>query len=213
MPFNASGLLAGTATPNLPDGETGKVSVVQIGAPFEGGLAFTTKLPFAFRNNTGAAISSVEWTGTARSGGSIVATGSSRGTIPAEVQPGEIGLAFILFGKGAQIPPADVGYELTVKTSPVNKVPTSRAPLKVTEANISGSAIVGAAVNATGRPLNYPFSADVYCFDGDTLLTERGDLAEQYGPLAPGGQVTFSVDLHGAICPTFTVGVDGLYGR
>jgi hypothetical protein len=128
------------------------------------------------------------------------------------VQPGEIGLAFILFGKGAQIPPADVEYEFTVATSPVNKVPTSRAPLKVTEADVSGDAIVGAAVNATGKPLNGPFDADVYCFDGDKLLTEGGDLAEQYGPVAPDGQVTFSVDLHGASCPTFTVGVEGFYG-
>lgn len=213
LPFNAGGLLAGTASPSFPGGEAGEVSVVQIGEPFPGGLADTTKLPFAFRNNTGAAIASVEWTGTARSGGSLVATGSSRGTVPAEVQPGEIGLAFILFGSGAKIPPGHVDYVLTVKTSPVNKAAMSRAPLKVTEANVSGDAIVGTAVNASGKPVTYPISADVYCFDGDKMLTQGGDIAEQLGPVAPGGQATFSVDLHGRYCPAFTVGVEGLYGR
>lgn len=195
LPLNAGGLLAGTARPSFPDGDPGKVSVVQIGAPFAGGLANTTQLPFAFRNNTGAAITSVEWIGTARSGGTLVATGSSRGTVPAVVQPGEIGLAYIYFGKGAEIPPGDVDYELTVKTSPVNKAPTSRAPLKVTEVNGSGDAIVGVAVNETGKPVTYPITANVYCFDGDELLTEDGDLAEQLDSVAPGGQVTFSVAL------------------
>ena len=213
MPFNASGLLAGTASPNLPDGEAGEVSVVQIGAPFKDGIG-ATRLPFAFRNNTGAGISSVEWTGTARSGGSIVATGGSRGTTPAQVQPGEIGLAYIHFGTGAKIPPADVDYVFTVKTSQVNKVaPHSWAPLKVTEANVSGDAIVGAAVNATGKPLSGPVNADVYCFDGDKLLIQRGAVPMQYGPVAPDEQVTFSVDLHGASCPTFTVGVEGFFAQ
>ncbi|OBI40891.1 hypothetical protein [Mycobacterium colombiense] len=211
LPFNAGGLLTGTASPSLPDGEPGKVSVVQIGALFKDG-ADATLLPFAFRNNTGAGISAVQWTGTARSGGSLVGTGGSKGaTTPAEIQPGEIGLAFIYFGR-AKIPPEDVDYALTVSTSPVNRAPTSKAPLKVTEANVSGDAIVGAAVNATGKPLNGPFDAEVWCFDGDKLLTNTGDPADQNGPIAPDGQVTFSVPLHDRYCPTFTVGVEGFYG-
>ena len=56
------------------------MSVVQIGPLVEDGIGSAT-LPFAFRNNTSEGISHVDWTGTARSGGSIVATGSSQGTI------------------------------------------------------------------------------------------------------------------------------------
>ena len=58
------------------------MSVVHVVPRVEDGSGSGT-LPFAFRNNTSEGISHVDWTGTARSGGSIVATGS---TIPAQVQ-------------------------------------------------------------------------------------------------------------------------------
>jgi hypothetical protein len=125
------------------------------------------------------------------------------------VRPGEIGLAYILFGKGAEIPPTEVQYELTVKTSSLNTVPHSWTSLKVTEANLSGDAVVGAAVNATGKSLEGPFDVDVYCFDGDRLLIQHDDSAAQEGPIAPNGQVTFSVALNGSRCPTFALGVKG----
>jgi hypothetical protein len=80
-----------------------------VGAPNEH-VSGSAKLPFAFRNNTNEGVSHVDWTGTARSGGSIVATGSSQGTIPAQVKPGEVGLAFIFFDGTAKLPPADVEY-------------------------------------------------------------------------------------------------------
>ena len=172
LPFNASGLLAGTADPHLADGEPGKVSVVQIGPLVEDGIGSAT-LPFAFRNNTSEGISHVDWTGTARSGGSIVATGSSQGTIPAQVQPGEVGLAFIYFDGSSELPPTDAEYEFTVNTSAADQAFYNTAPLKVTEASASGDAIVGAAVNGTGESVGGPFSVSVYCFDGDKLLSRR----------------------------------------
>ena len=46
----------------------------------------------------------LDWSGTARSAGSIVATDSSQGTIPAQVKPGEIGLAFIYFDGTRALP-------------------------------------------------------------------------------------------------------------
>jgi hypothetical protein len=211
LPFNASGLLAGTAVPNLPDGESGKVSVVQVGPLVEAGGS--AKLPIAFRNNTGAGVSHIDWAGTARSGGSIVATGSSQGTIPAQVKPGEVGLAFIFFDGQSKLPPADAQYQFTVKTSPANQNGYNTAPLGVTEANLSGNAIVGAAVNRTGKSVEGPFAVSVYCFDGDKLLSQQGAFAEQQGPVAADGQVTFSADLYGANCPTFTVGVDGYFAE
>ena len=212
LPFNAGDLLAGTATPSFPDGEPGKVSVVQIGA-LDAHMSGSAKLPFAFRNNTSEGISHVDWSGTARSAGSIVATGSSQGTIPKQVKPGEAGLAFIYFGHGTQLPPADAEYEFTVKTSPANQDCYNTAPLKVTEANASGDAVVGAAVNQTGKSVEGPFGVDVYCFDGDKVLGEHGDFAEQQGPTAPDGQVTFTANLYGANCPTFIVGVGGFFGE
>lgn len=212
LPFNASGLLAGDAAPNLPEGKQGEVSVVQVGALDEN-MSGAAKLPFAFRNNTSEGISHVDWSGTARSGGAIVATGSSQGTIPAQIKPGEVGFAFIYFDGTSQLPPADAEYEFTAKTSPADQDAYNTAPLKVTEANLSGDAIVGAAVNQTGESVEGPFSVDAYCFDGDKVLSEHGDFAEQDGPIAADEQVTFSASLFGANCPTFAVGVNGYFSE
>lgn len=210
LPFNASGLLGGAAAPNLPVGAPNKVSVVQTGR-LDADMSGAAKLPFAFRNNTGSGISHVDWTATARSGGKIVATASSQGTIPAQVQPGEVGLAFIYFGPGEPIPPADAEYEFKAKTSAADQDSYNTAALKVTEASTSGDSIVGAAVNSTGKPVEGPFSVGVYCFDGDKLLGEHGAFTEQDGPAAADEQVTFSVPLYGASCPTFAVGVGGYF--
>lgn len=212
LPFNAGGLLAGTATPNLPEGEQGKVSVVQVGA-LDVHMSGSAKLPFAFRNNTNEAISHVDWTGTARSGGAIVATASSQGAIPAQVKPGEIGLAFIYFGPDATVPPADATYEFTVETSPDDQGAYNTAALTVAEANASGDTIVGAAINKTGESVEGPFAIDAYCFDGDTVLSEHGNYAEQDGPISADGQVTFSASMFDANCPSFIVGVSGYFAE
>jgi hypothetical protein len=213
LPFNASGLLAGSAEPSFPDGEPNKVSVVQIG-PMDEPSGGSAELPFAFRNNTSQGISHIDWTATARRAGSIIATGSSQGTIPAQVQPGEVGLAFIFLRGDLEVQPADAEYQFTVKTSPANQSSYNTAPLKVTEANASRNGVVGSAVNGTGKSVAGPFSVSVYCFQGDKLLGQHGGFAEQDGPIAAGGQVTFTVDLSGsAVCPTFAVGVDGYFEK
>lgn len=212
LPFNASGLLAGTANPSFPGGEPQKVSVVHIGA-LDADMSGSAKLPFAFRNNTSEGISHVDWTGTARSASSIVATGSSQGTIPAQVKPGEVGLAFIYFGNGSKLPPANAEYEFTVNTTAADQDFYNTAPLKVTEANVSGDGVVGAAVNHTGESVEGPFSVSLYCLDGDKLLGEYGAFAEQQGPVAADGQVTFTASLYGATCPAFAVGVGGYFAE
>lgn len=210
LPFNAGGLLAGSASPKLPDGEPGKVSVIQIG-PLDTKPSGMATLPFAFRNNTSEGVSHVDWSGTARTAGSIVATGSSQGTIPAQVKPGEIGLAFIYFDGTSKLPPPDADYSFTVNTSPANQDSYNTAPLKVTEANTSGDAVVGSAVNQTGESVAGPFSVAVYCFDGDKLIGQHGSYAQQDGPIAADGQVTFTTALYGANCPIFAVGVGGFF--
>jgi len=206
QPYNAGGLLGGTAQPNFDDGESGVVSVVQIG-PLD---TSSGALLFAFRNNTSDGISHVDWTATARSGGSIVGAGSSQGTTPSQVQPGEVGLAYIYFDNSAAIP-ADAEYEFTVSTLPIDTSSYNTAPLKVTEANLVGDSIVGGAANGTGAETIGPYSVSVYCFDGDSLLSEFTTYAEQTGDVADGGSVTFSAPLYGETCPTFALGVSGYF--
>jgi hypothetical protein len=57
------------------------------------------------------------------------------------------------------------------------------------------------------------WSVDAYCFDGDELLSEDGDYAEQDGPVDANGQVTFTASLYGASCPTFAVGIGGYFAE
>ena len=83
QPFNAGGLLNGDANPEFPAGDPDKVAVVAQ-APIDKDNDFgSATLTFAFRNNTDAAISHVDWTATATADGKLVATGSSQGTQPA----------------------------------------------------------------------------------------------------------------------------------
>ncbi len=205
LPFNSSGLLGGTAQPSLPNGDPGEVSVVQIG-PLD---VQRGTLVFAFRNNTSETISHVDWTATARSGGSIVGTGSSQGTIPSWVAPGEVGLAYIYFETAAQIPDG-TEYEFAVGSSPADTTSYNTAPLKVTESNLVGTSIVGGATNNTGADATGPFSVSIYCFDGDNLTGETGGFAEQ-DDAAADAAVSFSVDLYDTVCATYALGVSGYF--
>lgn len=207
LPFNASGLLNGTAAPNFEDGEPGEVSVVQVGPLDKPGVG--ALLLFGFRNNTAAAVAHVDWTATARSGGAIVSTGSSQGTVPAVIQPGEVGLAYIYFDNGEVIPD-DAEYEFSASTSAADTSPYNTAAIKVTEVNLSGDAIVGAATNDTGADTVGPYSVNVFCFDGDTIVSQHQGFAEQ-DELPGGATATFTVSLFGATCPSYAVGVSGYF--
>lgn len=202
-PYKERELLSGTATPVFAEGEPEKVAVVQIGA-FDGQI-----LPFAYRNNTDAAISHIDWSATARSGGQIVATGSSQGGTPAQVPPGGFGVAYIYFGDTDL--PADAEYEFSESHSPADPTPYNTAPFVITETNEVGGSIVGAAVNRTGSTVNGPYRVDVYCFDGNDVLSTTRTYAEQSGDLQDGATATFTVDLRGEPCPTYLLGVSGYF--
>ena len=209
QPFNASGFLGGPATPSFPDGDPDSISVVQIG-PLDRDQVGSATLPIAFRNNTGEAVAHVDWTATARSGGSIVATASSQGTAPSQIAPGEVGLAYIYFDNAEAIPDG-VDYEFTADSQPAGPTFFNTAPMTVTEVNIAGDAIVGSATNATGEKTEGPYSVSVYCFDGDNLTSEIGTYAEQDGPIDADGAVTFSARIYDDPCTNYIVGVSGYF--
>jgi hypothetical protein len=209
QPFNVSGLLKGDAKPTLPDGDANKVAVIaQAALEKDSGMGSAT-LTFAFRNNTGEAVSHVDWTATARAGGKLVATGSSQGTQPAQIAPGEVGMAFIYFETGKDIPDSGSTYEFTPETSEADTESYNTAPITVVEANRNDSKIVGTATNKTGKPVTGPYGAEVYCFAGNKITGQRGDFAEEDGDVQPGGSVHFTVDLYDTPCKTFALGVSG----
>lgn len=210
-PFNVSGLLNGDAKPTLPDGDAGKVAVIAqapIDKDQDMGSAILT---FAFRNNTDKAISHVDFSATARANSKLVATGSSQGTQPAQVAPGEVGLGFIYFEAGNDIPATGATYEFKPETSDADTESYNTAPLAVGEANRSGSKIVGSATNKTGKNLTGPYGAEAYCFDGDKITGQVGTFAEEDGDIGADATVNFTIDLYDTSCKAFAVGVSGFF--
>lgn len=206
QPYNVGGLLGGNANPNLPEGDRGKVSVVQIG-PLD---RDSGTLLFAFRNNTSEAIAHVDWNSTARSGGNVVGSGESQGTSPTQVQPGEVGFSYIYFNNAAALPD-DTAYEFSASSSPAGPSFYNTAAFTVTEANLMGDAIVGSATNKTGSKVTGPYSVSIYCFDGDNIVSDLNTFASPDGDLENGGTTSFSAALYGKTCSTYSVGVSGYF--
>jgi len=211
LPFNASGLLGGNASPTFPAGDAGEVTVVSNG-PFAKDEDFgSAKLLVAFRNNTSAPISHVDLSGTARADGELVATGASQGTTPSQVGVGEVGLAFIYFESVGDVPDKGLDYDFAIETSPADTSSFNTAPFAVAEATNNGSAVIGTATNGTDATVSGPYSVAVYCFQGDQLADQIGSYADQGADIEPGGTVSFTVDLYGTKCETFAVGVSGYF--
>jgi hypothetical protein len=208
--FNSGGYLGGNAKPTLPDGESGKISVVSRGAIKPDGTGGGSLL-FAFRNNTRKAISHLDFTGTVTAGGKLVASGQSQGTIPAQVKPGEAGFAYFYFEDASSVPATGATYDFKTSTMPVDTSSYNTAPLTVTQATNNGNSIIGSAANKTGEPLTGPYSVDTYCLNGNTLTDEITDFATETGDIAAGASVSFSTDLLGTSCNTYAVGVSGYF--
>lgn len=210
QPFNSGGLLGGNAQPTLPAGDSGKVSVVSQGALKTDGAGGGSLL-FAFRNNMTKAVSHVDFTGTATANGQLVASGESQGTIPAQVQPGEAGFAYIYFSDTSSIPAAGATYDFKATTSPADSSSYNTAPLTVSQANNNGTSIIGSAVNKTGKPLTGPYSVGIYCLNGNVLTDQITDFASESGDIDAGASVTFSTQLFDTSCDTYAVGVSGYF--
>jgi hypothetical protein len=210
-PFNAGGFLGGNVNPSFPDGALGKVAVVAQSILEPDGIGGGTLL-IAYRNNTSAAISHVNFDATAAAGGKVVATGQSQaGAIPAQVQPGEVALDYIYFDNVKSVPHAGVTYRFTVQTMPADTSSYNTAPLKITQATNNGSAIIGAAVNNTGKKLTGPYGVHAYCLDGRNLTTMVQDYAHPDGDLAAGSQASFTIDLSDTKCDKFVIGASGYF--
>lgn len=208
--FNAGGYLAGNAKPELPAGEPGKVTVVAEAPLHKDGIGAAT-LPVVYRNNTSKAISHVDLSATARLNGDLVASGQSQGSTPAQVKPGEVGMAFIYFEDAKSLPDSGLTYEFSFDTTAADTSSYNTAPLTVKEATLNGKSIVGTALNATGKALTGPYDVQVYCFNGNNLVSQTGTFADRDGDIAADESVSFTASLNGAKCPTFAVGVSGFF--
>jgi hypothetical protein len=209
QPFNVGGLLAGNAKPTFAAGDLGKVAVVAQGPLNIDSLG--ASLPIAYRNNTDKAISHVDFTATARLNGKLVGTANSQSSTPAQVQPGEIGFALIYFDDSTSLVATGLTYEFQATTTPADKSSYNTAALIINESSNNGTAIIGTAVNKTGKPLAGPYSVDVYCFTGNDLTWQTVGFANETGDITAGAQVAYTVALPDGKCDTYTFGVTGYF--
>lgn len=205
-----SPLLAGNAHPSFPPGQPGQVTVVYQApiVPKETGTA----VPIVIRNNTSKGVAHVDISASASDPtGKIVASGSSQGTDPSVIQPGQWSLAFIYFGPGTAVAAGDK-MTFSVKTSAADTSSYNTAAIQVTQANLSGTSIAGGVQNTTGHDVQGPISVNVFCFDasGNPTYTQGG-FTSGSGDLAAGATDSFQVDFYNQHCPSYLVGASGYY--
>ena len=188
LPINSSGLLAGNATPTFPAGQPGQLAVMQAG-PVRSDLGGAQYLPVAIRNNTTSAVSFIRASASAtNASGTIIATGANQEVDPQTLEPGAVGLSFIYFQTGTPKIPATARFSFQTDSQPPATTPYGWATLKVTQANRSGTNIVGQAANTTGAPLTGPYAVNVYCFNAaDRVIYNVGGFTDQSGDIAAGG--------------------------
>jgi hypothetical protein len=201
--------LGGNANPTYPAGKPGKLSVV-----FQAPIApspYGTSIPIVFRNNTKVGVAHVDISATALDAtGKIVGSGSSQGTAPSVVQPGQWAYAYIFF---QSLPAAASKLRgFTFRTSSVTTSFYNTAPIQVTQANLVGTAIAGGVQNTTGHKVNGPISVDVYCLDaaGNPANVHIGFTSGATSGLAPNATDSFQVGFDGT-CSSFLVGASGFY--
>lgn len=201
--------LKGSAHPTYPPGTPGTLSVVYQ-APISrqpGG----TSVPIVFRNDTKTGVAHVDISATATDAtGKIVGSGSSQGTDPSVVQPGQWAYAYIYFESG--LAATDKLSNFRFNSLPADTSSYNTAPIQVTQANLTSTAIAGGVQNTTGHTVTGPISVNAYCLDaaGNPTSTQGG-FTSGTADLAPNATDSFQLDLYGQSCSSFLVGASGYY--
>ncbi len=178
----------------IPSGEPSTVSVIG------NGLVFQNQVFVAVRNNTSATVGSVSIAVSALdASGGLIAVGSSEQVVPAVIQPGGIGQSLIALQSPA---PDGTAVQITVSAGPVPSY-VSTAPLTITQATNTGSAIIGFAMNATGSPSSSPrFAISCWGADGSLVSYPAYTIFDGYS-VPPGANAAFTAST--ASCDRFLV--------
>jgi len=209
LPVNSGGLLAGTARPSFPAGKPGAIEVVATGEIVDDPSG--AYLPIAIRSNVAEPVGRVVVAATIQDAtGKQIASGSSQGTDPQTLAPGEVALSFVHFE--ASTVPAAAAHQFTIQNESPSTASSSHATLKVSTANLVGGAVTGTATNQTGATLSGPYDVNVYCFDtAGKMLVVQSSFADLDGDLAASKTVPYTVNLAEHTCPSFLVGVTAFY--
>jgi hypothetical protein len=175
-----------------------------------------TTVPIVFVNETSSGVAHVDISGTAKNPkGEIVGSGSSQGTDPSTIQPGQWALAYIFFESAGGLSSSDK-MTFSVSTMPADTSSYNTAAIQVTQANFIGGSVTGGVKNTTGHMVQGPISVDLYCFDAAGHPTyEQGGFTSgsngASGNLAPNATDSFQIDLYGQACSSYLVGASGFY--
>jgi hypothetical protein len=201
-PAAASVALVGNATPVVPEGEPGVISLVYAAPSID---VRQEKMGFVLRNNTGRTLVVPEATAEARTAdGTLIAVAEVVDLGPLVVGPGEIIVGSAYFGVGAGLPPDAV---LTVDVSESDTPEDFRpVPLTVIEtAHVPGDPLTqvdGIVRNDSDVTMEFGGNALIACFEPTGEMIVGWGAHVDFDTLAPGETASFSQTITDP-CPTF----------
>lgn len=195
----------------VPDGEPNELAVVRVGSA-DGS---DSSVPVLLRNGTDQALTGIEVTGTARdSSGSLTGSGSSQGTVPSVVASGEWAFGYVYFG--TEPLPAGTTFDLSASGREYEEgelfgsVDLAVTEVERTTGEFGGEQFVGILSNPTDMQIEGPISVDAICFDdAEAVPTGTVRTFADGNSVAPGGTVSFSLDLFDQACTVFALGGSG----
>lgn len=203
LPFGG-GVIGGNIGLSYPDGEPGEISVVAEFPENNGGY-----ITAIFRNNTGESIAKVEFDVTASADGEQLETGRSQNIIPAVIEPGGLGVAYINIVLAHNLP-EDVDYDYEVEWEVEGDERFSDLQdFNVTEAKLVDESIVGSAVNESDVEIDGPVDVEILCFEGSDIAAMFTGRTLESGLIAPGDTVTFQTRIVVHPCTDYAVSVIG----
>lgn len=199
----ASTFVDGNGSPDLPEGEPDRVSVIVMAEPQ---VRFgNTTIPFIVRNNTADPVRRIAVSAAAYdTENQLLATASDDPLNPNIVAPGEIAMGYLIFS-GVELS-VDARLETEVTSSPVSTSFENIRDLDIAEVDHIDNRIVGFLHNPYEETVNGPIGVEVFCFDEDNTLLSRHRGFTDQDTAAPDRDVPFAIQILGdAPCPIYLV--------
>lgn len=198
----SSKFIKGNASPVLPDGSPGELSVISLGS-YNGNI-----LPIIVRNNTERDVSRITVSVVARSAnGEMLASGGDlEEFIPNLVYPGGITMGYVYFGLNINFP-ADVTYEFKIDAVITAKPGKN---LEVIEVNVVDNRLLGMVLNPYDVTVDFT-KVVAMCFSTDSSILSYNYTFIHGNKVNPGETVPFQIQLpRDEECPIYLVAVSGL---